>query len=1077
MDEDAFLNSLAAALQNADHSDVDDSISKQSSFEREEAVDDNSKSENPSLLDEHSLDKSQQFSQSLDVITTELADHPRFERLEIVGYGGMGVVYSAFDQDAKERVGLKSLANSNISTEALKREFRVLSNLRHPNLVTFKELHLHKGRTFFTMEYVEGENFHTYFTNTRRDSIGEWTTDNISDVCGKFAQLATGLIFLHQSNFVHRDIKPSNVLVTPSGRVVLLDFGLAGFLHSHKAPAIGGTLDYMPLEQASGGYYQPVSDWFAFGVMLFEVLFGRKPFDGNNFQVLIAKLAGSVQIPEDSKAGIPEKLVDLVISLLNISPEKRPRSEVTLNVLREFEGDLKPRSSKKDDRKMPFLGRGGDLEVLKNSLTNLKTASGNGVCMIEGESGVGKTRLISEFTKFCRLNHQTMVLEGQCYEQERIPYKAIDVLMNELATQCKNEELFENSIDTNAYSGALKRIFPCFQSVASATDADLNSDDDRSAAIAELRNILSILSKKWQLIFIIDDVQWADPDSGALLSEVIAQLPILLICAHRPLTNPNKFIAQMVSVSESSIQKVFVHPLGNQDAEQLLQQMFPAIDQRTLDSTIKAAKGIPLMLSAIGRRAALTDGPSIELCDQDDKAIDFSVINWENNLEPDAKWLLQAICTAVDPMQQSIARELWGKRNDFDEVLSTLFHEEFIRLVSSEAGVALVPFHDIVRQGVFNRLEKSDRQSLHQSIAETLESFGGFSPGKLAYHLQEAGLISKSSQYFCLAGDFASKSLAFGEAVSAYSSALKNCSSSELRKQQLKEKLAGSFADAGQASRSGDLYLELANESNSENQYLQMAAYQYCVSGRVDDAFREFNESLRPWRFRLFQSPALVVSCLMLEQIRAKITRKGDSTPQKSRGELSDLLWNVAVALSIFDPIQAALFFKYSLRVAKEQNNEYQFTRVTIWQCTHEALFGARKANNVDAVLSSTKNAFVANDPYLSGMHRLACGLSSLALGRWTKAVSNCQAAAEALTENCEDARWEIGTAQVCGLIGLRLRGRFADMVNGFFKLREEPSMQGNSLNASNLLNFVGPYVFMALARMCLWLWTNLRRL
>ena len=220
----------------------------------------------------------------------------RYSILGRIGSGGMGAVYRARDHDRDQVVALKTLFGVDPSSiYRLKKEFRALAKVVHPNLVAFYELVAEEGEWFFTMELVDGVEF------GRRGSDGA----DIPALRRSLPQLAAGIQAVHEAGKLHRDLKPSNVLITPEQRVVILDFGIVADLKATGGATAtheqsGGTAAYMAPEQAEGEAVS-ASDWYAMGVMLYEALTGELPFSGAPVAMIAQKLAGEPPHPVRSR--------------------------------------------------------------------------------------------------------------------------------------------------------------------------------------------------------------------------------------------------------------------------------------------------------------------------------------------------------------------------------------------------------------------------------------------------------------------------------------------------------------------------------------------------------------------------------------------------------------------------------------------------------------------------------------------------------------------------------------------------------------------------------------------------------
>jgi len=251
----------------------------------------------------------------------------RYDLVRVLGKGAMGIVYEGRDPNLERRVAIKTVKVENLSEEAaaeyearFRTEARSAARLQHPNIVSVYDSDRDGDIAFLVMEYIQGDDLKYHLDKGIRYSL-EQSLKMIRD-------LLSALDYAHKQGIVHRDIKPANLLIEPGGRVKLTDFGVARIQDSGEATrtqgSMVGTLKYMSPEQVQGQKIDSRADLFSVGVVLYQLLTDKRPFDGDNDFSIIHQIIGHTPAPPSSfNARLPPAIDAVVARALAKDREQR----------------------------------------------------------------------------------------------------------------------------------------------------------------------------------------------------------------------------------------------------------------------------------------------------------------------------------------------------------------------------------------------------------------------------------------------------------------------------------------------------------------------------------------------------------------------------------------------------------------------------------------------------------------------------------------------------------------------------------------------------------------------------------
>jgi serine/threonine protein kinase len=932
----------------------------------------------------------------------------RYEVLRCIGKGGMGVVYEAFDRERQQRVALKTLLNSSPAALYLfKQEFRTLADVHHRNLVRLYELVVGEdGRVFFTMELVHGTDFLSYVQKTEETRSPEaasgpdaeptrreqWTDDSeqrikrapraahdsapkatpadVERLRPALGQLVDGIRALHAAGKLHRDIKPSNVRVTPEGRVVVLDFGVATEIsrvvdeNLQEGGEMVGTARYMAPEQAVSEGPTAASDWYSVGVMLYEALVGAPPFAGSAFDVLKMKSMLDPPPPGDCVDGVPVDLDELTTALLLRAPELRPSGPDILHRL-GVRPSLRPVPTPPPVGEVApttIVGREAPLRALRDAF-DVARGGRSITVLVGGPSGMGKSTVVQHFLDDLVERGEAVVLRGRAYERESVPYKGVDSVVDALSRYLMRLSDREDSLTLPHDVWALARLFPVLRRVPSIANMEEPAAGDptrmRRRAFFALRELLSTLARRQPLVVSVDGVQWGDSDSAALLLDLVRPPdapPLLLVMTFRDeelQTSPFLLETRGRWPALAELRQIAIGPLEEEDTRRLALALLGADDGRsriTAEAIALEACGSPFLVDELARSVS---GPH-RVARSEDTSPGIATVTLEQMVKarlarlPERELrLLRIVAVAGRPLPVSVAADAAGIRDTVDDAIGLVRARRFVR-TGIRGGIETVEMiHDRIREMIVAKLSLRIVREHHRELAGVLEALPDADPEAIATHLIGAGDRERAAHHAERAAEKAASQLAFDRAVSLYRLTLDTLGSSSPDVHRLRLRLAELLEWAGRGAESAKVYLEEAARAPAPERVNleRVAAEHLLTSGRIDEGAAVLHRVLDSLGMKAPRSAAsalfwLVVYRLLLLVVGLRFTHRDPKDVRPEDRVRIDTLYSVSLGFAVVDVILAACMQARHLFYALRAGDSYQVMRAVSLEATNLASSG-----------------------------------------------------------------------------------------------------------------------------------------
>lgn len=1055
----------------------------------------------------------------------------RFLILRRLGAGGFGVVYLAYDREWNALVALKTLRQ--IDPDALyrfKREFRALADISHRNLVTLYELMSDGVKWFFTMELVEGVSFLEYvhestaselvnpvtgsatapgpdFASTQGSETEDLDTRKIHSespdpvapqrfststlrldlLRAALRQLAEGVCALHEAGKLHRDLKPSNVLVTKEGRVVILDFGLIAELLSDEPERMSyaGTPPYMSPEQRAGEAVSEPSDWYGVGVMLYQALAGRLPFTRGLNEIRLKRQQYSTPTLLPQVPGVPEDLNALCQDLLRRDPQARPTGREVLRRLGEVRAEASDYTLAAPSRVrvVTFVGRERHLSVLREAFMTAKR--GRSVTVyLHGSSGVGKSTLVRRFLGDLQQHEKdVVVLQGRCYEQESVPYKALDSLVDALSQYLKllPDEQAQALIPRDVL--ALARLFPVLRQVKAVAEAQHgvlevpDSQEIRRRASAALRELLARLAGQKKLVLFVDDLQWGDADSAALLAELL-QPPdppalLLVACYRGEEAGTSPFLKthlpwRTMTGLPLEIRELAVSELDPTEARDLAEMLLGRKDPvgfARAEMIARESGGSPFFIDELvwysQSTASGQGGDTTErLVDSGAKVTLDEVIRARVSRLPEAaRRLLEVVAVAGQPVGVEAARLASDLGSGEQIALAILRSGRLIRSRETGEQDYIEAYHDRIRETVLAQLPPGGLKTHHHHLALALESSSRPDPETLAIHFQGAEENDKASDYAAIAAAQATDALAFDRAVRLYRLALELRPREPAEGRPLRVKLGEALANAGRGAEASEAYLTAAEGANAAESIdlRRRAAEQLLLSGHVDEGLSVIASVLSGLGMALAATPWQALLPLLWR--RAQVRLRGLSFREREATRVPaeqliriDTCWSVAQGLSMVDTLRAADFQARHLLLALRSGEKYRIARALAVEAGYYAISGGRERARTQKILQMAVGlAESINHPHAIGLTGLIAGMAAFLEGRWREARDLLERAEWILRERCTGVAWELATAHLMWSVSLFFLGELGELSQRLPTLLKQAEGRGDLYEATEL--------------------------
>lgn len=649
----------------------------------------------------------------------------RYQVLNPLGRGGMGVVYRALDRLTGQVVALKQVvvapqtlafaARPNTKDTdslllSLAQEFRLLASLRHPNIISVLDYGFDAQRQpYFTMELLDQPQ--TILEAGRNQPLAAQVDLLIHTL--------QALAYLHRRGILHRDLKPDNVLVSQR-RVRVLDFGLSIAREQATALSTSGTLIYLAPEVIEGSAYSEAADLYAVGVLAYEMLLGQHPFATANISTFLDQV---LEVEPDLTAlasftapASPLTVGDVLQKLLAKQPAQRyQRADAVIADLCTALGQPPPAESSAIRESFlqaaTFVGRAPELTQLIHALEQALQGQGS-AWLIGGESGVGKSRLVDEL-RTRALVTGALVLRGQAVEGAGLPYQLWREPLRRLVL---------STALSNGEAGVLKEVVPDIERLLERPVADMPKLTGAAGHERLGLTLVNLLKRQAEpVVLLLEDLQWST-ESLLLLqrcNRLVAEQGLLIIGVYRnderphlPDELPGMQVISLARLTEQEVIQLSKTMLGEMGQEPRLLQL---LQQQTEGNTFFMVEVLRALAEEAGQLSAITRLalPTRIISGGIQKLI-------ERRLAQAPAW--------AQPLLKLAA--LAGRQLD-RRVLQTLEPTvDLARWLQAGAEAAVLEVqeeewrfaHDKLREGLIAQVEETERRLGYRRLAEAVEA-------------------------------------------------------------------------------------------------------------------------------------------------------------------------------------------------------------------------------------------------------------------------------------------------------------------------------------------------------------------
>lgn len=1032
----------------------------------------------------------------------------RYSVIGVLGRGGMGVVYEAIDRERGQVVALKTLRRLDPhGLRRLKAEFRAVADVVNENLVLLFELVADDDDLFFAMEYVEGEGFLDHVRGTKRlpasasmPSAVRATASLAADATrvegraqshgcegddetmappldaagierlkAAVIQVVSGLSALHRAGKFHRDVKPSNVRVTPRGRVVVLDFGLVkDDVGADLYGPTAGTPSYMAPEQVTGERVTAATDLYAVGVMMYEALVGRKPFEGSPTYVLASKVHSLPDSPRSHVPSVPEELDALCMDLLRVPPGDRPSAaEVVLRLGGILETSPQsgagasssnldgPSSIRWHDTgpisrptsasptspfgpasteaspgaasvAMELFGRNAELATLFASHEAARAGRTVAVA-VSGLSGVGKSAIVRTFLDTLVSRGDAVVLEGRCYERESVRFKAFDDIVDGLGQVLRLMPWPERVELLPPGIGELARIFPVLSDLAIAAGSakpDIAPDpvELQRRAFACLKALLAGLAEKRPLVLYVDDLQWGDKDSGRLLIELLSppdRPTFMLVYTFRREEASGSALLKDLARHDlgETIRDLQIGPLSLEDSTSLAGALLAQAVERVpegLDVAIaRESEGSPFFVEQLVRHVAAGGAVSVSLAELISARI--------ANLPDEARRTLEVVALAARPLEQGIVERAAQLARTDRATIPLLRSQALVRTRGARRRDTVETFHDRVRDHVTRGLAEPLRRKHHLALADALETSGRADARDLALHYHGGGDLPRAYRHALRAADDEARGLAFDRAADLFMLALDCGTAATSELDVVRVRLAETLVSAGRSAEAAPHFLAAAERASGlrGTDLRRLAAEQLLVSGRFDEGVHVLGPVLEAVGLSFPKSPRRALVSMIARIAELEVTGTGfvsRDEPEVSPTALArvDVAWSAGKGLLTIDSVRGGYFFVRALQLALRAGEPKRVARSLAMYGMMNVYGGDERGERKGTLLldRAVDLAHALADPAVEGTVAICRGTARMSVGAWRDGIELMESGIDILESKAIGVGWECSTGR-----------------------------------------------------------------